>query len=37
VPDTRTIEVQLDAMLTREFRNAKDFILWKYRAIERIL
>lgn len=37
VPDTRTVEVHLDAALTRVLRNANYFFLWKYAPIERIL
>ena len=37
VPDTRTVEVRLDAALTRVLRNANYFVLWKYGPTERIL
>ena len=37
VPDTRTVEVHLDAALTRVLRNANYFVLWKYGPMERIL
>jgi hypothetical protein len=37
VPDTRTVEVHLDAALTRVLRNANYFVLGKYGPAERIL
>ena len=30
MPDTCTVEVHLDAALTRVLRNASYFVLWKY-------
>ena len=37
VPDTRTVEMYVDPALTGVLRDAHYFVLWKYRATERIL
>jgi hypothetical protein len=37
MPDTRTVEVHLDAALVRVRRDANYFVLWKYRPTKGIL